>query len=100
MSKGFGNLTVRHQGHQPCHKHQIAVDAETIQQQSWCQFSSLEDPRGSQGVQHPFLTIVMIAILATLGGARGWEDIELYAESPRPTVCAGMSGSDPVESES
>ncbi len=45
------------------------------------QFSALEDPRGAQGVQHPFLSIVLIAILATIAGAQGWEDIELYAES-------------------
>ena len=27
------------------------------------------------------VSIVMIAILATIGGAQGWEDIETYAES-------------------
>jgi hypothetical protein len=45
------------------------------------QFAELEDPRGLQGVEHPFLSIVMIAILAVIGGATGWEDIETYAES-------------------
>jgi hypothetical protein len=43
--------------------------------------AALEDPRGLQGVEHPFLSIVMIAILAVIGGATGWEDIETYAES-------------------
>ena len=44
-------------------------------------FESLEDPRGRQGREHNFLSIVMIAILATVAGAEGWDDIELYAES-------------------
>lgn len=58
-----------------------ALDAETIQAQWQAQFAELDDPRGSQGIEHPFLSIVMIAILAVIGGATGWEDIETYAES-------------------
>lgn len=52
-----------------------------MQQQWLSQFEALEDPRGLQGQIHPFLSIVLIAILATIGGASGWEDIELYGES-------------------
>ena len=59
----------------------LAVDAESVQAQWQAQFADLEDPRGRQGVEHPFLSIVMIAILAVIGGATGWEDIETYAES-------------------
>lgn len=58
-----------------------AVDANQVQQQWLSQFEDLEDPRGLQGQTHAFLSIVLIAILATIGGASGWEDIELYAES-------------------
>ncbi|NJK72427.1 MAG: ISAs1 family transposase [Synechococcaceae cyanobacterium SM2_3_60] len=58
-----------------------ALDAETVQVQWQAQFAELDDPRGSQGIEHPFLSIVMIAILAVIGGATGWEDIETYAES-------------------
>jgi predicted transposase YbfD/YdcC len=58
-----------------------AIDAEAIQQQWQSQFAELEDPRGLQGIEHPFLSIVMIAILAVIGGATGWQDIETYAES-------------------
>jgi predicted transposase YbfD/YdcC len=58
-----------------------AIDAEQIQHQWLSQFKELQDPRGMKGKEHAFLSIVMIAILATIGGARGWEDIELYAES-------------------
>jgi len=32
---------------------------------------------------HPFLSIVMIAILTTIGRAKRWEDIETYSESPK-----------------
>jgi len=61
-----------------------AVDTEQVQQQWLSQFADLEDPRGRQGQTHAFLSIVLIAILATIGGATGWEDIELYAESHQP----------------
>ncbi|WP_036488062.1 ISAs1 family transposase [Myxosarcina sp. GI1] len=50
--------------------------------QEWVTFfETLEDPRGKQGREHDFLSIVMIAILAVIAGAEGWDDIELYAES-------------------
>lgn len=50
--------------------------------QEWVSFfETLEDPRGKQGREHDFLSIVMIAILAVIAGAKGWDDIELYAES-------------------
>ena len=58
-----------------------AGDGEKIQQQWSEHFENLTDPRGKQGVLHPFMSIVMIAILATIGGAKGWEDIEIYGVS-------------------
>jgi len=42
--------------------------------------SGLGTPRGLQG-QGTFLSIVLIAVLAVIGGATGWDDIELYAVS-------------------
>ena len=60
---------------------QPAIDAEVVQQQWLSQFASLQDPRGLQGQKHAFLSIVLIAILATIGGAQGWEDIEVYGEA-------------------
>ena len=41
----------------------------------------LTDP---QGVQYPFISIVMIGFLATIGGAQGWEDMENYGISHEP----------------
>jgi hypothetical protein len=52
-----------------------AIDAEEVQQQWLSQFETLKDPRGLQGQTHTFLSIVVIAILATIGGALGWEDL-------------------------
>jgi hypothetical protein len=44
--------------------------------QEWVSFFEvLEDPRGKQGREHDFLSIIMIAILAVIAGAEGWDDI-------------------------
>lgn len=58
-----------------------ATDYEHIYQQLLSHFQTLTDPRGRQGTLHPFLSIVIIALLATIAGAQGWEDIEVYALS-------------------
>lgn len=81
MSKGFGCPSPKEQRPSKRKGMRSAVDAEQVQQQWLSQFEDLEDPRGLQGRTHAFLSIVLIAILATIGGATGWEDIELYAES-------------------
>lgn len=81
MAKGFGAPTQSSHASVASPGITPAVDATSIQQQWLSTFAELDDPRGSQGVEHAFLSIVMIAVLATIGGATGWEDIELYAES-------------------
>ena len=58
-----------------------ATDCEQVHQQLAHHFKDLDDPRGKQGVVHPFVSIMMIALLATIGGATGWEDIETYGIS-------------------
>lgn len=57
------------------------IDCSTAYQHLTDHFENLDDPRGKQGVLHPFISIVMIALLATIGGATGWEDIETYGLS-------------------
>ena len=81
MSQGFGKSTGSRKkgGSRPAPG--VAVDAEQVQADWLCYFDDLADPRGMQGIEHPFLSIVMIAILATIGGAKGWEDIETYGEA-------------------
>ena len=58
-------------------------DIETKQvQETWLSyFQELKDPRKKQGIEHNFLSIVIISVLAVIGGAVGWEDIEVYATS-------------------
>lgn len=81
MSNGFCSPSPIEQRSSKRKGLQSAVDAQQVQQQWLSQFEELEDPRGLQGKEHAFVSIVLIAILATIGGATGWEDIELYAES-------------------
>jgi len=84
MTKGFS--TPSQSTHRPAKPsgRKAAVNAEQVQQQWVSQFQELEDPRGLQGQEHAFLSIVLIAILAAIGGATGWDDIELYAVSHQP----------------
>ena len=44
-----------------------ATDYEQLHQQLADNFKDLQDPREKQGVLHPFISIVMIALLATIG---------------------------------
>lgn len=57
-----------------------ALDAQDVQAKWLSYFDDLEDPRNPKGTLHPFLSVVIIGILAAIGGATGWEDIEVYAE--------------------
>lgn len=69
MSNGFGSSAAKQQHSSKQKGLRPAVDAEQVQQQWLSQFEDLEDPRGLQGQTHAFLSIVLIAILATIGGA-------------------------------
>jgi hypothetical protein len=79
MAQGFAPAPILAQKSIP--NKAAAAEAQSIQSRWLWYFESLDDPRGGQGQRHPFLSIVIIAILATIGGAKGWEDIELYAEA-------------------
>lgn len=79
MSEGVGTHSKSKQSLKKRPHLRTAVDAESVQAQ-WLllQFKSLQDPRGRQGVEHHFLSIIPIAILATIGGATVWEDIDRH----------------------
>jgi hypothetical protein len=81
MAQGFGAPSLRKTSGSQSASTPTVVETETVQQQWLDQFSGLTDPRGKQGVEHPLLSIVMIAILGVIGGATGWEDIQTYGES-------------------
>ncbi len=76
MAKGFASVPPASTPSVPVQP----LDAQSIQDQWLSYFEDLSDPRHAKGTLHPFLSVVMIAILATIGGAKGWDDIEVYAE--------------------
>jgi hypothetical protein len=81
MVKGFGKASKTHAMSVPSSSLGPATDCEQVHQQLQVHFEGLADPRGKQGVLHPLLSIMMIALLSTIGGATGWEDIEVYGIS-------------------
>ena len=81
MVKGFGASSIYTKNSSKSSSLLPANDCEQVQKQLFHHFEDLSDPRGKQGVLHPFISIVMIALLATIGGAQGWEDIETYGVS-------------------
>lgn len=81
MAKGFGIAKNSQNNSSKPSSLLKTGNCEVIPQQWTEHFENLSDPRGKQGVLHPFMSIVMIAILATIGGATGWEDIEIYGVS-------------------
>jgi len=46
-------------------------------------FQGLQDPRTGNAKQHIFIEILIIAICATICGADGWSDIELYGKNKK-----------------
>jgi len=82
MSEGFE--TQSHQAnqttlHQP--KPREAVSIEAIQQSLVENFSDIKDKRVERTKKHQLTDILIIAILAIIAGAKGWEDIENYGIS-------------------
>ncbi len=41
-------------------------------------FFDLEDPRQATKIAYPFFDVVFLTVCAAIGGAHGWEDIELF----------------------
>ena len=44
-------------------------------------FFDLEDPRQATKIAYPFFDVVFLTVCAAIGGAHGWEDIELFGEA-------------------
>jgi predicted transposase YbfD/YdcC len=44
-------------------------------------FEKIEDPRNGNATQHKLIDIIAIAILATICGADGWTEVELFGKS-------------------
>ncbi|MHC5748940.1 MAG: transposase family protein, partial [Nostoc sp.] len=54
---------------------------EAIQKSLVENFGDITDPRVERTKKHQLTDIVVIAILAVIGGAQGWEDMENYGIS-------------------
>lgn len=82
MSQGFesksadANKSSRHQ-----RKLKLVAEIGAIQQSLVKHFGDIEDPRVERTKKHLLTDILVIAILAIIAGAQGWEDIENYGIS-------------------
>ena len=57
------------------------ADIGSIQKDLVEQFALIKDPRVERTKKHQLADILVIAILAVIAGAQGWEDIENYGIS-------------------
>jgi predicted transposase YbfD/YdcC len=59
----------------------ILLDASTLRQRLQDCFATIKDPRSERTQLHQLSDILTIAILSTIAGGQGWEDMEVYGES-------------------
>ena len=57
------------------------ADIGSVQQNLMEHFAEIKDPRVERTKKHQLTDILVIAILAIIAGAQGWEDIENYGIS-------------------
>lgn len=82
MSQGFGIESVdTHQSAPTPKKPTQVADIGCIQHSLVEHFADIEDPRVERTKKHQLTDILVIAILAIIAGAQGWEDIENYGLS-------------------
>lgn len=65
MAKGFGEASISRKKRGKSSSIKAPIDCEQIHQQWAKHFENLTDPRGAKGVLHLFVSIIMIALLAT-----------------------------------
>jgi hypothetical protein len=79
MSAGFetkSSQAKKNNCHRP--KARQVASIEAIQQSLVENFGDIKDPRVERTKKHQLTDILVVAILAVIGGAQGWEDIENY----------------------
>lgn len=82
MSEGFGKkLPPANKPNVQSKKSLPVAQIQEIQQSLVQHFSELEDHRVDRTKKHQLTDIIVIAILAVIAGAQGWEDIENYGIS-------------------
>jgi hypothetical protein len=67
-------------------KPEQVASIEAIQQSLVKHFEDIKHPRVERTKKHQLTDILVIAILAVIGGAQGWEDIENYGISKQQSV--------------
>jgi hypothetical protein len=80
MAKGFGTSSQAEKKAQSATKAQLPTINE-VQAKLSGYFAELPDPRVSRTQKHLLKDILVIAVLAAIAGAQGWEDIENYGIS-------------------
>jgi len=82
MSQGFDtNIANAEQNSRPARKNKTLAEIKEIQQSLVNNFKDVKDPRVDRTKKHLLTDILVIAILAIIAGAQGWEDIENYGIS-------------------
>ena len=76
MGKGFA--PIKAQPKKPAPKNAKLTPISQIQTDLSSYFNDIKDPRVKRTKKHLLKDILVIAILAIIGGAEGWEDIENY----------------------
>ncbi len=82
MTKGFGTPSPS-LNEKRCPRPTAVTDTLVIESSFLRYFQDFDDPRVERTRRHELLNIIVIAILAVIAGARGWEDIENYGQSKR-----------------
>ena len=84
MFQGFNNKTADAQKNFPAEEKITEVaDIECIQKSLVQHFQEIKDPRVERTKKHQLTDILVIAILAVIAGAQGWEDMENYGISKK-----------------
>ena len=79
MGKGFA--PIKAQPKKPAAYSAKLTSISQIQTDLSSYFNEIKDPRVKRTKKHLLKDILVIAILAVIGGAEGWEDIENYGLS-------------------
>lgn len=75
----------------PAAERPMLLDAPTLRQRLQDCFATLEDPRKERTKLHQLSDILTIAILSTIAGGQGWDDMEVYGESKQAWLSTFLS---------
>ncbi len=63
---------------EPAPNRPLVLDAQALGQRLQSCFAAIQDPRVERTREHQLGDILTIAILSTIAGGQGWEDMEIY----------------------